>query len=415
MPKTEADLQAAINDGLFEESHYLDLKKEPSSKTDNRELARDLSSFAVDGGTMIIGVEENKELRTFQCVPCVLNGLPEKIEAVARSIPDPPLNVITEVIEAEAGNGSGYVIVHVPASPTAPHMVDNRYIGRGDKTKYRMGDAEIVALHARRRNTEAETLALLRKEMDEDPLREVGEQSHLFLVAQPTAGRRGMCLPLTGATDWNIRLHKLVSRVHENTELRAALSGAAGFDPDLTSAHQSHRRTRAVALSTSELGAGRAYTPTDSYGAENVIELQLFEDGGLRLLMTRLSNGHSKPYEAANEAEQVILDSGAVILTRHTLELLRLISEDVGYHGSWAVAAGATRLRGRRRYSPDSVFASNARYSEDTYEETTGATLAELRNAQGAVTRRLLGPLLRSLDSEGVFVNALTDATKART
>ncbi len=218
MPKTEADLQAAVDGGLFEESHHLDLKKEPSSKSDNRELARDLTSFAVDGGTLIIGVQENKEGRTFECSPCPLNGLPEKVEAVARSIPDPPLNVITEVIKAEADDGTGYLIVHVPASPAAPHMVDNKYIGRGDKTKYQMGDAEVVALHARRRSADADALALLRKEMDEDPLRDVGAQSHLFLVAQPTAGRRDMCLPITGAQDWNDRLNSLINRVQESPE-----------------------------------------------------------------------------------------------------------------------------------------------------------------------------------------------------
>ncbi len=145
IPKTEADLQAAIDDGLFEESHHLDLKKAPSSKGDNRELARDLVSFAVDGGTLIIGVQENKDSQTFELAPQPLNGLPEKIESVARSIPDPPLSVITDILKSRAGEGTGYVIVHIPASPVAPHMVDNKYFGRGDKAKYQMGDAEVVA------------------------------------------------------------------------------------------------------------------------------------------------------------------------------------------------------------------------------------------------------------------------------
>ncbi|WP_030960715.1 hypothetical protein [Streptomyces sp. NRRL S-378] len=69
-------------------------------------------------------------------------------------------------------------------------------------------------------------------------------------------------------------------------------------------------------------------------------------------------------------------------------------------------SAAAARSPGRR---PSGIFASNHRYSADTYEESTGATLAELRDAPGTVTRRLLGPLLRSLDSEEVFAKALTD------
>lgn len=405
MPKTEADLQAAVDGGLFEESHHLDLKKAPSSKGDNKELARDLVSFAVDGGTLIIGVQENKESRTFELAPQPLNGLPEKVESVARSIPDPPLNVITEEISSAAEDGTGYLVVHIPASPVAPHMVDNRYFGRGDKTKYQMGDAEIVALHARRRNTEADTLALLRKEMDDDPLRDVGAQSHLFLVAQPTAGRRDMCLPITGAQDWSLRLHTLISRVQENQELQAALSNR-GFSPDLSHAHHGHRRARGVARSSSSLKSDRTYAPEGRWGDEDVIEVQLFEDGGLRLFMTRLSERHAPD----DDAEQVIFDAAAVILTRHMLELIRLVSADVGYHGNWAVAVGANRLRGRRRHTGGQErFPSNHRYSADTYEESAGVTLAELREAQGTVTRRLLGPLLRSLDSEEVFSKALTD------
>ncbi|MFD4862484.1 AlbA family DNA-binding domain-containing protein [Streptomyces atratus] len=311
MPKTEADLQAAVDGSLFEESHHLDLKKAPSSKGDNKELARDLSSFAVDGGTLIIGVQENKESRTFELAPQPLNGLPEKIEQVARTIPDPPLTILTEEISAAADDGTGYLIVHIPASPVAPHMVDNRYFGRADKTKYLMGDAEVVSLHARRRNTEADALALLHKEMDEDPLADVGAQSHLFLVAQPMAGRRHMCLPITGAQDWNMRLHTLIRRVQENQSLRAALANQ-GFDPDLSQAHQGHRRARGVALSSSSLKADRTYVADGSWGEENVIEVQLFEDGGLRLFMARLSAAvgrHGPEDEGSSSSSTRLLSS----------------------------------------------------------------------------------------------------------
>ncbi|MFJ6994494.1 helix-turn-helix domain-containing protein [Streptomyces sp. NPDC003090] len=406
-PRTEADLLAAVKGGLLEESHHLDLKKAPNSKGDNKELARDLASFAVDGGTLIIGVQENKESRTFEPSPQPLNGLAEKVEQVARSIPDPPLTVITEEISSATAEGAGYLIVHIPASPVAPHMVDNRYFGRGDKTKYQMGDAEVVSLHARRRAAEADILTLLRREMDEDPLRDVGSHSHFFVVAQPAAGRRDMCLPITGAQDWNSRLHTLINRVQESRELRVVF-GTRGCSPDLGEAYQGHRRARGVARSSATLRADRTYVPEGRWGDEDVIEVQLFEDGGLRLFNSRLSDGDA-PQHLGGEAEQVIFDFAAVFLTRQMLEMVRLVSEDVGYHGNWQVAVGANRLRGRRRHTGPSLFASNHKYSADTYEEATGATLAELREAPGAVTRRLLGPLLRSLGSEQEFATALTD------
>ncbi|MFG2895506.1 helix-turn-helix domain-containing protein [Streptomyces zaomyceticus] len=406
IPKTEADLQTAIDEGLFEENHHLDLKKAPNSKGDNKELARDLASFAIDGGTLVIGVQENKGSRTFELTPQPLNGLPEKVDQVARMIPDPPLTVIAEEISAAADDGTGYLVVHIPASPVAPHMVDNRYFGRGDKTKYQMGDAEVVALHTRRRNSEADTLALLRKEMDEDPLPDIGSQSHFFLVAQPTAARRDVCLPITGAQDWNLHLHTLIKRIQENQKLRDALSNM-GFSPDLGDAHQGHRRARGVARSSAGLRSDRTYAPEGRWGDEDVIEVQVFENGGLRLFMSRLSDGLSAHHTPGDDAEQVLFDAAAVIPTRHMLELTRLVSEEVGYHGNWALAVGANRLRGRRRHTGQSLLASNHLYSDDTYEESTGATLAELRDAPGTVTSRLLGPLLRSLGSEEVFAKAL--------
>ena len=153
-PKTEADLQAVIDQGLLHETQYLDAKEVPSTKGDNKETAKDMASFAIDSGTLIIGIAEDKTNRTFSLAPQPLNGLPERIEQIARSIPDPPLNVITQEIPSEADPAQGYLIVHIPASPTAPHMVDGRYYGRGDKTTHRLTDPEVARLHERRRTAD---------------------------------------------------------------------------------------------------------------------------------------------------------------------------------------------------------------------------------------------------------------------
>lgn len=144
---TEPKLQAALEAGLLEESHYLDLKREISTgKGPNRETARDLASFAIDGGTMIVGVEELGAGK-LQLSPQPLSGLPERLEQIAAMIPDPPLAIVSRFIVSQADATLGYVVVHVPASPSAPHMVDGRYLGRGDKTKTYLSDAEVLRLH----------------------------------------------------------------------------------------------------------------------------------------------------------------------------------------------------------------------------------------------------------------------------
>lgn len=74
------------------------------------------------------------------------------------------------------------------------------------------------------------------------------------------------------------------------------------------------------------------------------------------------------------DEEQVLFDTVSVVLTRQMLELVRLISECVGYHGKWLVGAGVNRFRGRRRWCSASVFTGNHRCSDGTYEESTGTT-----------------------------------------
>ncbi len=403
-PKSEADLDAAISGGLLEETHYLDLKeKTDPGKAGNKELARDLASFAVDGGTLVIGISEDKTNRTLSLAPQPLEGLPEKVEQVARSLADPPLNVLTGVIEASAKDGTGYLIVHIPASAAAPHMVDGRYYGRGDKTKHHMSDAEVVRHHLQRKATETDVLALLQQEIDQDPLGEYGEQSHFFLVAQPTAGRSDMLLELTSGTNWQHRLAELVNQAY-TPELNVILQE---FSPNLSDATQGHRRAGGAALAMHNLADGRQHKPTGQWGDEDAVEVQFLEDGGLRLYSSRLSDNPGE----SNGGEQALFDAAAVGLTRRMLEVVRLTAERVGYFGNWSLAVGATRLQGRRRYAGEAwVFSGqSARYIQDTYEQATGATWADLNAIPGTITSRLLGPLLRSLGSQDLFTKALSD------
>lgn len=412
-PTSEADLQVVIDEGLLEETQYLDAKEAPSNKGDNKETARDMASFAIDSGTLIIGIAEDKTNRTFTLAPQPLKGLPEKIEQIARSIPDPPLNVITQEIRSEADPTQGYLIVHIPASPVAPHMVEGRYWGRGDKTKYRLTDPEVVRLHERRRSADQDALALLRREIENDPIPPgQRKQAHLFLVAQPLAGPRDMLIDLASGPAWSQNLHTFVQKAH-TPELNAALKGTDA-SPSLRDAGNAYRRGRGAALATNNLGDGRRFTPFTESRPEIALELRVHEDGGLRLFHSRLS---AELRYDAQDTEQVLLDDTAVNLTRRFLALVRAAAEEAGYFGNWAMALGATGLNGLQTHSGATTlgFGNPARYDEDTYTETTAVTWAELTQAPGAVTRRLAGPLLRALATEDRYAAALDDQTPPST
>lgn len=405
-PKTEADLDSAISAGLLEESHYLDLKESLVSKSDNRETARDLASFAIDGGTLIIGIAEDKTNRTFMLAPQPLAGMAEKVEQVARSIPDPPLSILTETITSEADQTTGYLVVDVPASPAAPHMVDGRYFGRGDKTKHSLSDPEVVRLHDQRRAARRDALDLLQHEIANDPVpTRFREQAHLFLVAQPLAGRRDMLLGLTGTPQWNVKTAGFMERAF-TPEVNSALFNIDA-SPTLADADNGYRRSRGVARATANLGEGRILSVSEgALNPEDAIELQIHTDGGLRLFLSRFSD------KLGRDNEQQIIDAAAVSNTRRFLALVLAAAEEAGYFGNWALAVGATYLSGLRAYSPPQTgfgFAATARYEEHDYRETTEVSWAELNVAPGAVARRLLGPLLMALSVESRYTKALSD------
>jgi len=194
-PRSVADVQAAIDDGTLRERHWLDVKSEVSP-TDgaNKETARDMASFANEGGGLLIGVNEDKpqQLLTVRAVP--LDGLAERINQIARYRCDPPLYVVCHPLVAAPGPdraAQGVLLIEIPPSPDAPHMVDGRYYGRGDKTRHRLTDGEIARLHAIRSTRRLTAAEIIAAEIARDPVpAEHRKRSHLFVVAQPLASPR---------------------------------------------------------------------------------------------------------------------------------------------------------------------------------------------------------------------------------
>ena len=97
---------------------------------------------SVNGGTILAGIDETKpngEPRN----PIELKGLPEKVEQIAQWSVHPPLQIACTTIDS----GNGYLLVHIPQSPLAPHQVDSVYYARSEKTTIRMSEPEMEQLH----------------------------------------------------------------------------------------------------------------------------------------------------------------------------------------------------------------------------------------------------------------------------
>ena len=76
-----------------------------------------------DGGTLLYGVAENGDLRLTVSQPFGLAGAREPVNQIVRtSISEPPNIYVRETPTAHDASLS-WLIVTVPASPRAPHMV----------------------------------------------------------------------------------------------------------------------------------------------------------------------------------------------------------------------------------------------------------------------------------------------------
>jgi hypothetical protein len=59
IPDSLEELEALLQEGYFDETHYREAKTEiPPGTKGSKELAKDLASFAVDGGALFVGVAE---------------------------------------------------------------------------------------------------------------------------------------------------------------------------------------------------------------------------------------------------------------------------------------------------------------------------------------------------------------------
>lgn len=333
-----ADVLAAIEGRVLDESHYLELKREvkPGSSS-NKETARDLASFAIDGGSLIIGVGQTGD-GGIESTPQPLSGLPERLEQIAAMAVDPPLTVLTETIPSEADPTCGYLIVHVPASAEAPHMVDSKYLARGDKTKRYLTDPEVVRLHQRRLTAITDGAALLDIEFGRDPFNgDNRENAHLFVLAEPLSARPDLLRDITEDDDWQPS-RKLV-QAGLTAELDALLGevGASQFSQCLRELQSRDQRRDGVAWTTYGLAEGR--TPRDDGVNELAGELEIGDNGSLRLYHSQLS----RPTQGGN---RVLVEAVAVGSVRRFLAVVRAAAEGAGYYGNWSLAVGATGIEG---------------------------------------------------------------------
>lgn len=137
-PASIDELAARLSAPEFQESRSLEYKRQLPN---NKSLAKQLAGFAAEGGALVIGVEETTT--GLAVAPIDVDGARERVEQIARDIPEPPVQVESFILRSSTP-GQGVLWIEIPASPAMLHQVEGTYYERGDTQTRPIGDAEVA-------------------------------------------------------------------------------------------------------------------------------------------------------------------------------------------------------------------------------------------------------------------------------
>ena len=386
-PSSEEELESALVTGDLKESHTYEMKRELGSSAGERaETARDLASLAIDGGVLIFGVDENKEQRSFSLSPAPLEGMLEALEQIAALRIDPRIAIHPTEIPSSAGDGTGYVVVVVPPSPNAPHMVQGVYYGRGERTRERLTDAQVVR-HQRVRSADGERAEpALIELLAADPVPSAETRNgHLYLVAVPISAPGRVAEDIAWSSD-------AVGEVARGVEDLLPEPLLAAY-PSPSNLQWPIRRERGFAwTSLSPRG------PEWAFDEDGAIEFEIRDDGSIRVFIGRLTDVWEKRGEEQFSLIDLLLVANAYRILFWAAELGRRM----GYAGAWDIGVAGNGLRGASSLAAEDrpthlLRTAKVTYPADTFRELTRATTWDIENQPGAVVDRLIGRVLRAI------------------
>jgi hypothetical protein len=397
------DLEQAVDGGLLNENHWVELKKDiPNKPGSNDELARDLASLAVDGGTLIVGVQE-KDSHAETVIGVELKGVQERIEQVAEAHIRPRLYFRARPIPHSTDAERACVIVEVPASGQAPHQVDVDlvYWGRGETRKERLADDRVREIMTSRsaslRRTAGELDALAAR-FPLDPAQR--KHGHLFVIADPIDADPDALTEMLDRADYQTlgaAADQAAATLHQQVRSSGPLlrSGTQGW------------RTRTAGLALTSVTGG-------DIREERVLEYLVRRDGGIEVTCgSGTDQRRSGWLLVANPSEtpasfKVVSCTRVLAVVHSALAFAAALTQHSHYQGRWQLGVlfdgmlGAIAHEALRTGYVDEENAD--KYGEDRYERPTAATTAELVDDTPALVERLVGNFLRGLAMQNVFV-----------
>lgn len=383
IPKDEQEIVSAMTNGSLEETLTFDAKREIPLK--NIDTAKDVSALAnTAGGILLYGVDEDSDGRLTVLNPIVLENQRERIDQIVRSSVDEVPRFTISRIETQTDTSKGYLVVVVPPSERAPHMVivkgERRFYGRGETGNYILSQTEVGRLYERRRLVESNILPELEKAIEEAPLADNEEFAHLHIVARPVF------------PDDTILTKALSSGQSHKELLRVLVQSAADtsvyedrYSPDFQQPSVWTRRPDGYFGRLQD--ASETSRRPDAY----TLHLQINLDGSARLFCGRAADA-----TGSRGGKEFI----STIVAGNTTRLLALLGdlyEKASYFGMVDVAVAVTGLNGSVLHRPRNPFSDLPRYEGRDYRRSSRSSAELLKESPKQVAAALLMPLLDAI------------------
>ncbi|OZE92965.1 hypothetical protein CH299_29090 [Rhodococcus sp. 14-2686-1-2] len=398
-PVTWDEICVAAASGVLNEGRWVELKKDIPAKGAgaNRELAKDLASLSVDGGTLIVGIEEASAGVAGSVVGADLASLQIRINQVSRSTIHPALHVSTQTFDHPTDPGLGVMVVSVPASASAPHMVDGAYWGRTEHGKATLSDDEVRRLMEQRRSA---------REGFRDRLAGVGNNLRAPAAQDRATGQLVLRFEPIAPAYTDLPSDAIAGLGFPSQAIQKLVQGTHGsHSPRLMDADQDRSHPDGWFATSLRKRHVEAYEATGKVVPELGRLSILVDDTGTWSIV---SGSATLPVDSNQSSE-------LCIYTRHILELTHIVcgavasfsTEVAPYHGQWQVGVSIDNLNGLKpsesHHRDFYRFDETEPYDRSTYEAVAMTSTQELEEHPSAVVERLLKNFLRGMGLDRAY------------
>jgi hypothetical protein len=404
------EVVTAAQDGLLGENQWVELKEKlPPAKPESTpsparrrdwnpatELAKDLASLSVDGGLLIFGVTDSHQVVGTPEVDRLKTRI---TQAAAHGIHPPVPVVFHGPIPNPEDSSRAVLIVQVPPSAEAPHMVAGHYWGRSAEGKRILEDPEVRRLLALGQERRVGFTQRLDGLVDTDPLNRLvaggARNGHVYLLAEPCT--QVSCNDRPTAQDLGQAIIPRLAYVRDHPGSGLGSVRIPAQDPD---------------------GWGLVTTsrPVDQGYEHGLTFVSVRDDASVAVV----HGGGTMPIDIAGQPSVEAIDvAGVTLLVLQTLELIQHLSlERWGYVGQWRVGLHLTNLAGKQaatEVAPNPVMlprVTPVTYPQPSYRRIVTICPAAWQEGQPAeVARDVLEGFYRGLRLEQYTRQNILDYT----